>query len=115
MLIFSILLLSACGGWQEKSEVPPTIDKATMINMMVDLAMSDAMVETEMLETNKLIYQKKLTFYSNVLDNYGYSEEDYTSSYEIYAEDLPQLSEMYDSVLMKISKKEIELNLTNNE
>lgn len=80
-----------------------------MVDIMVDLAISDAMVEHELLPTNQLIYQKKLTFYNNVFEKYGTSAEEFEESYRIYAEDLKHLDQMYDKVLEKLSEKEIEL------
>lgn len=109
------MFLCSCGEWQEKSDVPPSIGESEMIKIMVDLAISDAMVEVEMLETNKLIYQKKLSFYASIFEKHGFTENEFISSYEIYSEDLTHLSAMCDSVLTIISTKEINLNAIENE
>ena len=81
-----------------------------MIQIMVDLAVSDAMVENELLGTNQLIYQKKLGFYEDIFGKYGYCSEEVAQSFEIYSQDLLELDAMYDVVLEELSKQEIELN-----
>ena len=112
LIFFFLLLAFSCDSGDKETGEIPVIPKDEMIAIMVDLAVSDAMVENELLQTNQLIYQKKLGFYKDIFEKYGYTQEEVISSYEIYSQDLEELNAMYDLVLETLSKQEIELNET---
>ncbi len=109
MLIFFLFTALAACQTAEQARTEAIIPEDEMIAIMVDLSMSDAKVEHELLPTNKLIYQKKLTFYKSVFEKHGYTAEEFEEAYLIYGQDLSHLSEMYDKVLEELSKIEIEL------
>jgi len=108
VFFFLSIVLFACNNTADVLKTLK-IPEEEMISIMVDLAISDATVEHELLPTNQLIYQKKLTFYKGIFEKYGYTYEEFEESYIIYSEDLVHLSAMHDKVLEELSKKEIEL------
>lgn len=109
ILIFLLLNgFIACQSAKQETTIA-NIPEDEMIAIMVDLAVSDAMVDHELLPTNKLIYQKKLTFYASIFEKHGYTYDEFEEAFLIYSQDLVHLSEMYDEVLEELSKKEIEL------
>jgi hypothetical protein len=112
LIIFFLLFAISCESGETKRIETPPIPKDEMIQIMVDLAISAAMVENELLGTNPLIYQKKLGFYDDIFGKYGYSSEEVTLSFELYSENLLELDAMYDVVIEELSKQEIELNKT---
>lgn len=108
---FFILILVACSPSVEKEQAPAyLIDEAVFTQIIVDFSMSDALVESEMLPSNQQIYQKKMTYYQNILDSYQVEKTTFIQSYEYYAKDIDYLSAIYDTVLIELSKKEINLN-----
>lgn len=111
-MIFFILLPFSCSSGFEKNIDAPGISRDEMISILVDLSISAAMVESELLGTNPLIYQKKLGFYEDVFEKHCFTQEEVIRSFEIYSQDLKALDLMYDEVLEKLSKQEIELNET---
>ena len=108
VFFFLFTVLYACNSNDDILKTAK-IPEDEMISIMVDLAISDAKVEHELLPTNQLIYQKKLTFYKVIFEKYGYTYEDFEEAYKLYSKDLVHLSAMYDKVLEELSKKEIEL------
>lgn len=111
IIFFLVLSLSCESGKQERAE-NPSVPKEVMIEIMVDLSISAALVENELLGSNQLIYQKKLGFYDDIFKKYGFTSDQVATSFKIYSEDLVALDAMYDVVLEKLSKQEIELNET---
>jgi hypothetical protein len=101
---FLIFLLSCANNVKVES---PIIPKDAMIAIMADLAISDAMVENEMLPNNKLIYQKKLSYYESIFKKHQYTSDDFYQSYKIYSQDLQAFSLMYDEVTEEINKIEL--------
>lgn len=110
LIFFLILIISACQNKETEVVEQAIIPKDVIIDMIVEFALIDASVESDMLKGNKEIYKKKLSYYDCVFDNYGYSEKDFKESYIIYSNDLIAFELMYDQVLEKISIKEAELN-----
>ena len=107
--IFLLFLsIYACQPDSESSP-KPELSEEKMVAIMIDLAISDAMIEHELLPTNQLIYQKKLSFYEDVFERHGTSTEKFVKSFKIYSEDLKQMDAMYDRVMEELSEKEIEL------
>ena len=108
VFFFLFIVLFACSNHDDILKTAK-IPEDEMISIMVDLAISDAKVEHELLPTNQLIYQKKLTFYKGIFKKYGYTYVEFEEAYKLYSKDLVHLSAMYDKVLEELSKKEIEL------
>lgn len=102
------ILIYACQPGPENTP-KPELSEEKMVAIMIDLAISDAMIEHELLPTNQLIYQKKLSFYEDVFERHGTSTEKFVQSFEMYSLDLKQMDAMYDRVMEELSEKEIEL------
>ena len=107
--IFLLFLSNYACQPNAESSPKPELSEEKMVAIMIDLAISDAMIEHELLPTNQLIYQKKLSFYEDVFERHGTSTEKFVKSFKIYSEDLKQMDAMYDRVMEELSEKEIEL------
>lgn len=106
--IFILLLFVAC---KEKNKAPnDLIDKDTMKHIIMDIAIFDAIVEGEKLESNKLLYNYKQAQYQNVFDKYSIDKENFIESYKYYLNNLDSANAMYDEIIEEISVKEAELN-----
>lgn len=110
LFFFLFVILLSCQSTDSNEIEQAIIPKDVIINMIVDFALIDASVESDMLKSNKEIYQKKLSYYSCVFEAYNYTEDDFKQSYIIYSNDLIEFDLMYDQVLEKLSIKEVELN-----
>lgn len=110
LFFFLLLVLSACQFKESEQNEQAVIPKDVMIDMIVDFALIDASVESDMLKDNKQIYQKKLGYYECVFEEYQFTEKEFKESYLIYSNNLTEFDLMYDEVLEKLSIKEVELN-----
>lgn len=80
-----------------------------MILIIADLATADAMIELEALPTNKIIYQKKMSFYKSIFEKHQISQEEFEQSFIVYSSDLIAFDLMYDKVLEELSLRELNL------
>ena len=104
---FSILLLvviiNACNEDKSK-EVPSNIvSEDVFVEMLKDIHIAESAVEKMRLEDVNSIIRHKKTFFLNVVNHYGLSQEDFNDNYNFYSEDVTNFSIIYDKVLEALS------------
>lgn len=104
---FSILLLvviiNACNEDKSK-EVPSNIvSEDVFVEMLKDVHIAESAVEKMRLEDVNSIIRHKKTFFLNVVNHYGLSQEDFNDNYNFYSEDVTNFSIIYDKVLEALS------------
>lgn len=108
LAFFFLVFFVACTAQQEEVQIP-LIPEDQMILLIADLATADAMVELEALPTNKIIYQKKMSFYKGIFEKHEVSQEEFEQSFLVYSRDLVAFDLMYDKVLEELSLRELNL------
>lgn len=104
---FSILLLvviiNACNEDKSK-EVPSNIvSEDVFVEMLKDIHIAESAVEKMRLEDVNSIIRHKKTFFLNVVNHYGLSQEDFNDNYNFYSKDVTNFSIIYDKVLEALS------------
>ncbi|MCB0539360.1 MAG: DUF4296 domain-containing protein [Chitinophagales bacterium] len=108
IIFFSFILMVAC---KDKPQPPDNlIGKEEMKEILIDMAMSDVVVELKKLENNKDIYSEKYALFKSILNKYDVEENQFKNSYKYYLNNLDSANVMYDQMIEEMSIREAELN-----
>lgn len=102
IFFFIGVLFLGCGG-KELNHIPDEIiPKHHMIDLLVDIHLSDAIITTKKFQTNKHEYQIE-GYYAYLYEKHGYTRQEIDSSIAFYSRYPAEYSKMYDQVLEKLS------------
>jgi len=101
VVCFGILFFS-CGEPELKHVPDDIIPKNHMIDLLVDIHLSDAIIATKKFQTNKHEYQIE-GYYAYLYEKHGYTRQEIDSSIAFYSRYPAEYSKMYDQVLEKLS------------
>lgn len=102
ILLFIIVLLLGCGGSNFKEVPEGVIPRKRMIDLLVDIHLSDAVLVNKKFNTNKHEYQIE-GYYKYLYEKHGYNREEIDSSIAFYTRYPDEYSKMYDEVLEKLN------------
>ncbi len=112
-LIAFVLLVFSCK--QKGVETPGNIlEKKELVNVQVDLYLVEAAHNMNVLKIDSADTEYK-TLFETVMKKHNVTREDYESSLRYYAIDNESLNEIYDSVLVKLTKLENEVTYTKEQ
>jgi len=108
-LLFIALAFFAFSCSNEEVKTPGHIlEKKELVDVQVDLYMVEAAHNMNVLKQDSADTEYK-TMFETVMKKHSISREDYESSLRYYAIDNESLNEIYDSVLVKLTKLENEI------
>ncbi|MGE0635501.1 MAG: DUF4296 domain-containing protein [Bacteroidia bacterium] len=107
ILMSFVFLVFACK--QKGVETPGHIlEKEQLVDVQVDLYLVEAAHNMNVLKPDSADTEYKMLF-ETVMKKHNITREDYESSLRYYAIDNESLNEIYDSVLVKLTKLENEV------
>jgi len=108
-----IFLILSC---QQKGVEPPghILEKKELVDVQVDLYLVEAAHNMNVLKPDSADTEYKVLF-ETVLKKHNITRDDYESSLRYYAIDNESLNEIYDSVLVKLTKLENEVTYTKEQ
>ncbi len=110
--LFFIFLISCK---QKSVETPGHImEKKELVNLQVDLYMVEAAHNMNVLKQDSADSEYKILF-ETILKKHNVTRDDYESSLRYYAIDNESLNEIYDSVMVKLTKLENEVTYTKDQ
>jgi hypothetical protein len=108
-----VFLIFSCK--QKGIETPGHIlEKEELVTVQVDLYMVEAAHNMNVLKPDSADTEYKVLF-ETVLKKHNITREDYESSLRYYAIDNESLNDIYDSVLVKLTKLENEVTYTKEQ
>jgi hypothetical protein len=108
-----VFLVFACK--QKGVETPGHIlEKEQLVDVQVDLYLVEAAHNMNVLKVDSADTEYKMLF-ETVMKKHNITREDYESSLRYYAIDNESLNEIYDSVLVRLTKLENEITYTKEQ
>lgn len=112
IIAFAFLVFSCK---QKSVETPGHIlKKKELVDVQVDLYLVEAAHNMNVLKADSADSEYK-TLFETVMKKHNITREDYESSLRYYAIDNESLNEIYDSVLVKLTKLENEVTYTKEQ
>jgi phosphorylcholine metabolism protein LicD len=113
-LLVPIFFFISCKD--QSIKIPKEIfPKETMISILVDIHIADAVAKEKKLKDIKLSNQLKKTYFNNVLEKHNITKEDFEKSTSFYENNIELMQEIYEKVMIVLSEKEALLNGEKNK
>jgi hypothetical protein len=107
-LFFLLLLLFACNSSTEEVKVPSAIiSQDSMAVLLTDVHLLEAAIDLNLISTAGKQQPDK---YYGIFKVHNISRQHYDSSLAFYSEHPELLNKIYDVVIERLSKKQIDLN-----
>lgn len=107
LLLGLTLWLTGCGSGDETVKKPPVDDK-TITDMLVDMHLLEARADELKARPDSIAFLMEAE-YDKLYKEYGVSEEDFQQTFEFYQQRPEQMDELYQGVIDKLVKKEVEI------
>lgn len=105
-LFFLLLLFAACTQKVHKETEAPIdlIPRDTMVSIIVDLRLMDAVVSAEQRRASRKITEINYYIHNSIINKYGISREQFKSSLSYYQQDLNVMDGIYADAITRLSK-----------
>jgi hypothetical protein len=104
-------LVFSCTRKVNNEEVPPDdlIHRDTMVNIIVDLRIMDALVSYEQRQANRKITEVNYFIHASLLNKYNITRDQFERSFKYYQSDLETIDKIFADVITKLSKMKSEI------
>ncbi len=112
-----LLLASLCFTVACNNEAPvntaafeaATIDEETMINVLIDIHLAEAVVQEGRFKKNAADLKDIRSYYDDVFEIYKITPEQFTEAFKHYSNQPEKFDKMYEELIDRMSKIETEL------
>ncbi len=104
MVIVSIMLVASCSYMNADHKI---IDKKSMVDVLVDIHIADAILGTSTLRVNRDSLEIE-SYYDDILKKHQVTQIQIDNSLKHYAKDIKEFEDIYLQVSEKLSKMESE-------
>ncbi|MAX79296.1 MAG: hypothetical protein CL843_03865 [Crocinitomicaceae bacterium] len=106
--VFTVLLFSSCGGGDERPKPENLIQKEQMIDILKEMEVVEARYQRRMFEPKSQLKELALEHYTGIFKKHGVTLENFRTSYKYYEEDPELLTEIFEEVIVELTKEQAE-------
>lgn len=110
----AVIFFSACSGNKNENTPGNILGKEKLVNLQVDLYMVESAHNMNILKKDSADSEYRKLF-EMVLNKHSVTREDYEASLRYYTLDNKSMNEIYDSILVKLTKLESEAAYSKEE